>query len=74
MIRSHKVMAYINSACERSQSLLASYFPFDMDDSRYERQVTLTLKVTIKPLLANTDAATKIYVVSYPAAWVCVSL
>ncbi|GAQ08879.1 hypothetical protein ALT_6200 [Aspergillus lentulus] len=62
MIRSHKVMAYINSACERSQSLLASYFPFDMDDSRYERQVTLTLKVTIKPLLANTDAATKIYV------------
>jgi hypothetical protein len=67
MIRLHRVMAYINSACERSQALLVSYFPFDKDDSRYERQVILTLKLIIKPLPANTDAATKIYVVSYPA-------
>ncbi|GFF35015.1 hypothetical protein IFM46972_04416 [Aspergillus udagawae] len=70
----HGVTAYINSACERSQELLSSYFPFDKDDFEYERQVTLTLKVIMKPLLMNRNAATKIYVVSYPAVLGDVSL
>ncbi|GIK00735.1 hypothetical protein Aspvir_004764 [Aspergillus viridinutans] len=62
VIRLHEEMAYINSACERSQALLASYFPFDEDDFDYERRVTLTLKVITKPLLMNTNAAAKAYV------------
>ncbi|KAF7179205.1 hypothetical protein CNMCM7691_008136 [Aspergillus felis] len=53
------VVAYIS---ERSQELLLSYFPFDEDVPKYEWLVTLTLKVIMKPLHMNTNAATKIYV------------
>jgi hypothetical protein len=63
----HEAMAYINSACERSEELLASYFPSNEDDPNYEREVTLTLRVIIKPLLVNKNALAKTYMVSYPA-------
>ncbi|KAG2026457.1 hypothetical protein GB937_001969 [Aspergillus fischeri] len=62
LLRSHRVTDYINSACERFQELLAFYFPYDEDDFDYERRVTLTLKVIMKPLFGNTNGPAKSYV------------
>ncbi|RHZ53958.1 uncharacterized protein CDV56_101390 [Aspergillus thermomutatus] len=56
-----EAMAYINSTCERSQALLAFYFP--SDDYGWENIcVTLTLKVIMKSLLMNTNSPAKSYV------------
>jgi hypothetical protein len=70
----NEAMAYINSACERSQALLAFYLPTLGEVPHDENPITLTLNVIMQPLLMNTNAAAKTYVVSYPAVLeVCIS-